>query len=158
MPTRWDTDDRGYGVGDAGQLVAGASELVAAFSESMWVAEQPENHLRPHVEEWCQRDQRLALTDAQTDDTHAYILDLEWRGAPGAVGEARATVFSLIGSFAESATYVRQRRIGSRGDGSPILRFEVGTGELAPESRFAPHGHVVVLNVAGVLEAEQSAR
>ena len=159
MATRWDGDDRGHGVGDAVPLVAGARELVAAFSESMWVAEQPEIHLRPHVEAWCQRDRRLALTDAHTDDSHAYILDLEWRGAPGSVGDARATVFSLIGSFAESATYVRQRRVRSRGDGSPMkLRFEVGTGELAPETRFAAHGHVVVLNVSGVLEAEHSAR
>jgi hypothetical protein len=159
MPRRWDGDDRGHGVGDAVQLVSGASELVAAFSESAWVAEQPEIHLRPHVDAWCHRDQRLALIDAQIDDTHAYILELEWRGAPGSVGEARATVFSLIGSFAESATYVRQRGVRSRGDGSPMkLRFEVGTGELAPETRFAPHGHVVVLNVWGELEAEQSAR
>ena len=125
----------------------------------MPTAERPEIHLRPHVEAWCQRDQRLALTGAQTDDTHAYILDLEWRDAPGSVGEARATVFSLIGSFAESATYVRQRRVRWHGDGSRMkLQFEVGTGELAPDARFAPHGHVVVLNVSGVLEAEQSAR
>jgi hypothetical protein len=31
------------------------------------------------------------------------------------------------------------------------LQFEIGTGELAPDSRFAPHGHVVVIHVAGVL-------
>jgi hypothetical protein len=152
MLARWEGDDRGQGVGDAGQLVAGATELVSAFGESTWVAEEPELHLRPHVEAWCQQDQRLALTDAQADDTDAYILDLEWRGAPGSVGESRAAVFSLIGSFAEAATYVRQRRVSSSGDGSPgSLRFEVGTGELAPDSRFAPHGHVVVINVAGVL-------
>jgi hypothetical protein len=30
------------------------------------------------------------------------------------------------------------------------LQFEVGTGELA-DARFDPHGHVVVINVAGVL-------
>jgi hypothetical protein len=152
MPGRWDGDTRGHGVGDAGQLVAGTSELVAAFSQSMWVAEQPEIHLRPHVEAWCQRDQRLVLTDARTDDTDAYILDLVWRGALRSVGEARATVFSLVGSFAESATHVRQRRVKCHGDGSPMkLQFEVGTGELAPDSKFAPHGHVVVVNVAGVL-------
>jgi hypothetical protein len=29
------------------------------------------------------------------------------------------------------------------------LQFEIGTGELAPDSRFAPHGHAVVINVAG---------
>jgi hypothetical protein len=31
------------------------------------------------------------------------------------------------------------------------LQFEVGTGELA-DARFEPHGHVVVINVAGVLK------
>jgi hypothetical protein len=152
MPTRWDGDKRGHGVGDAAQLVAGASELVAAFSESAWVAEQPEIHVRPHVEAWCQRDHRLALIDDHIDETDAYILELEWRAAICSVGEARAAVFSLIGSFAESATYVRQRRVSDHGDRSTTkLQFEVGTGELAPETRFAPHGHVVVLNVARVL-------
>ena len=150
MAIRWEGDSRGLGIGDAVQLVSGASELVAAFSQSAWVAEQPELHLLPHVEAWCERDQRLALVDAHTDDTGAYILDCEWRGATGSVGEARAAVFSLIGSFAESATYVRQRRVANNGDGAK-LQFEVGTGELAPDTRFVPHGHVVVINVAGVL-------
>ena len=106
-------------------------------------------HLRPHVVAWCQRDRRLALIDDHTDDTDAYVLDLNWRGAPRGVGEARAAVFSLIGSFAESATYVRQRRVSGHGDGStPGLQFEVGTGELDPETSFAPHGHVVIINLA----------
>jgi hypothetical protein len=147
MPARWDGDDRGRGTGDAAQLVPGAEELLAAFGEPAWVAEEPELHLRPHVEAWCARDGRMSLSDAGTDDRHAYVLDLQWRAAPAGVGEVRATVFSLIGSFAESATYVRQRRVG----GSPSrLQFEVGTGELAPDARFAPHGHVVVINVSGV--------
>jgi hypothetical protein len=120
------------------------------------VAEQPEIHLRPHVEAWCRHDQRLGLSDAHTDDTDAYIVELEWRGARGSVGEARAAVFALIGSFAECATYVRQRRVRGPGDGSAMrLRFEVGTGELAPDSRFAPHGHAVVIDVMGVLWPEQ---
>lgn len=150
MPRRWDDDERGHGISDAAQLLPGANELVAAFGQYEWVAEQPEVHLRPHVEAWCRRDERLALIGDNKDDTDAYILDLEWRGANRSVGEARAAVFSLIGSFAESATYVRQRRVN--GDGStPILRFEVGTGELAPDAKFTPHGHVVVIDVAGVL-------
>ena len=150
MPRRWENDERGQGIGDAAQLLPGASELVAAFSQSNWVAERPELHLRPHIEAWCRRDERLALVGENTDDHDAYILDLKWCGANGSVGEARAAVFSLIGSFAESATYVRQRRVN--GDGSTMrLRFEVGTGELALDARFAPHGHVVVIDVAGVL-------
>ena len=153
MSSRWDGDDRGLGVGDALQFVPGGRELIAAFGEPGWVAESPEVHLRPHVEAWCQRDGRLALSSAHTDQSNAYIVDLDWRGASASVGQARAAVFSLIGSFAESATYVRQRRVTHDGDESALrqLRFEVGTGELAPDSRFHPHGHTVVINVTGVL-------
>src|SRR5690242_18401433 len=89
VEARWDGDERGRGVGDAAQLVPGASELVAAFSEPAWVAEQPEVHLLPHVEAWCERDQPLAVTGAYSDDKHAYVLDCEWRGASGSVGAAR---------------------------------------------------------------------
>jgi hypothetical protein len=152
MSGRWDGDDRGRGIGDAEQLVPGASELVAAFSESEWVAELPEHHLRPHVEEWCKQDGRLTLTDAVVDDRDAYVLELKWIGEPAGVGQVRAAVFSLVGSFAESATYVRQRTVQRDPDSSAVsLRFEVGTGELASEARFHPHGHTLVINVAGVV-------
>jgi hypothetical protein len=30
------------------------------------------------------------------------------------------------------------------------LQFEVGTGELAPDARFDPHGHVLLINIAGL--------
>src|SRR6516164_3743489 len=98
MPRRWDGDERGHGIGDAAWLLPGAGELVAAFSQSDWVVEQPELHLHPHVESWCRRDQRLALIGDSVDDADAYMLDLEWRGSNRSVGEARAAVFSLIGS------------------------------------------------------------
>jgi len=145
MATRWDGDERGQGVGDATQLVPGVSELVTAFRQPNWVAEQPEAHLLPHIEDWCQRDGRLALIGADVDGTHAYVVELGWNGATAGVGEVRAAVFSLVGSFAEGATYVRQRRVA--GDHGFRLRFEVGTGELAPETRFDSHGHVVVITV-----------
>jgi hypothetical protein len=132
-------------------MVRGAQDLIAAFSEPTWVAEQPETHLRPHVEQWCQQDGRLALQGASVDDDHAYVLDLEWRGESSGVDAVRAAVFSLIGSFAESATYVRQHRVPSHGDVSAAgLWFEVGTGELAPDARFHPHGHALVISVAGI--------
>src|SRR5919201_2352580 len=86
MPARWDGDDRGRGIGDAAQLVPGASELVAAFTKPAWVAEQPEIHLRPHVEGWCQSDQRLALTDAYTDDASSISNSAAHRPAWGRQG------------------------------------------------------------------------
>jgi hypothetical protein len=153
MPRRWEDDARGRGIGNATRLVAGATDLIDAFRQPAWVAEQPEAHLRPHIEDWCSRDGRLAVRNAHSEESGAYVVDLEWRGDSGGVGEARAAVFALIGSFAEAATYVRQRRIPADGNGSAeILQFEVGTGELAPDSRFDPHGHVVVIEVRGVLE------
>jgi hypothetical protein len=152
MSTRWDGDDRGRGTGDATRLVPGAEELVAAFNEPDWVAEQPDAHLLPHIEAWCRADGPLELAGTATDDDGAYLVRLEWTGEPAAVGQARAAVFSLIGSFAESATYVRQRRIDAEGSGPSVtLRFEVGTGELANDTTFVPHGHAVVIDVAGVL-------
>jgi len=45
--------------------------------------------------------------------------------------EPQAAVVSLIGSFAETATYVRQRRVDGHGSATK-LRFQVGTGELSP--------------------------
>jgi hypothetical protein len=147
MP-RWEGDTRGRGIGDAGQLVPGASELIAAFSQPDWVAEEPAAHLRPHIEEWCRLDGRLALREAFADEGSAYILEVEWLGEAPGVGEVRAAVFSLIGSFAEAATYVRQRLTEKNGVGFALrVRFEIGTGELAPETRFLPHGHAVIINV-----------
>jgi len=149
MSKRWDGDTRGRGVGEAVALVPGASDLLSAFSEPAWVAEDPELHLRPHVEAWCRDDGRLTLAGAHADQSGAYLLDLQWCARSAGVGEVRAAVFSLIGSFAETATYVRQRRVASDDDSAKSLRFEVGTGELAPDTSFDPHGHVVLINVAG---------
>ena len=50
MNRRWDDDERGHGVADARQLVAGARELITAFGAHDWVAEEPELHLKPHVD------------------------------------------------------------------------------------------------------------
>lgn len=151
MAARWDGDDRGRGVADARQLGPGAAELLAALRAPDWVTEDPDFHLRPHIERWCEDDGRLALLSADIDETGAYVLELEWRGEPDpGVGQVRATVFALVGSFAESATYVRQRRLDSTSsDPIPLLHFEIGTGELPGDARFAPHGHVVLVNVAG---------
>ena len=144
MARRWDDDERGHGVADARQLVTGARELVVAFEAPNWVAEDPELHLKPHVDAWLHADGRLGLTRAYTDDRGAFILDLSWLGGPAGPGEVRAAVYALVGQFAEGATYVRQRR-DENDRPVPKLRFEVGTGEL--DGAFASHGHTVLITV-----------
>lgn len=60
--------------------------------------------------------------------------------------------------MAESATYIRQRRDEPVGDvdqlGGEGLFYEVATGMLGPDTRFAPHGHVLVLRVSGAFGSQ----
>src|SRR2546430_15285326 len=44
---RWDTDERGHGVGDARSSLGAIQELADLAASSEWVAEDPEAHLLP---------------------------------------------------------------------------------------------------------------
>ena len=139
---RWDGDERGRGVADAGRLEPGARELLGALSESDWVAEQPEAHLLPHLERGTSRPESLfSIVDARIEGDGALVVDLSWLGRPHDLRSVRSAAFTLIGEIAESATYVRQRQV----EGS--LTFEVATGLLGPDTEFAPHGHVLILRI-----------
>lgn len=137
---RWDGDTSGRGVADATAFVGGAAQLLEAMRQPDWVAEEPEAHLLPHVEAAC-RKLPFELREARTADDGTFHVDLAWRGEAG-VGRVRSALYALIGSFAESATYVRQQSV----NGS--LVFDVVTGMGGEDSPFTPHGHTVRLNVA----------
>lgn len=112
-----------------------------ALREPDWVAEDPELHLLPHLQRACERlPFELVGTSTSRD---AAAVRLAWNG-DGGVGAVRAAVFALVGSVAESTTYVRQRRDGDE------LSFEVVTGAVGTDSRFAPHGHALVFKVGNV--------
>ncbi len=142
---RWDGDERGEGVADAGAFASAAAELVDTMRSPNWVAEQPEVHLLPHLRSSCE-SLPLEVVDARVTDDGTFDLELRWSGERNRIGEVRAAVFALVGGFAEISTYVRQRGPES---GDPVV-FEVVTGFLEAESTFAPHGHTVRLRVAGV--------
>jgi hypothetical protein len=145
VPKRWEDDERGQGVGDASRLIPGAEELLAAMAERDWVAEDPDIHLSPHVRAWLEHNDVFTLEGAHSDDAGAFILQLSWQGRAGDLGGLRAAAFELLGTVAESATYVRQRR------GEDHVVFEVATGMVGEDAHFAPHGHVIVLDVRGAL-------
>ena len=142
---RWDGDERGDGVADAGAFVAGAVELIDAMRRSSWVSEEPEVHLFPHIEQAC-RTLPFEIVDASLSAEGAFELRLRWTDEEWRVGHVRAAVFSLVGSFAEAATYVRQRRDTAADDGNERLLFEIVTGIL-DDGAFAPHGHTVRVTV-----------
>jgi len=142
---RWDGDERGEGVADAAAFAGGAVELVEAMGRPNWVSEEPEVHLFPHIEQAC-RMLPFEIVEARPAADGSFDLrlrgtDQEWR-----VGLVRAAVFALVGSFAEVATYARQRRIMATETGAETLLFEIVTGIL-DDGLFAPHGHTVRITV-----------
>jgi hypothetical protein len=143
---RWDDDERGDGVADATQFVDGASELIAAMRRPNWVAEQPELHLLPHLQRACQA-LPFRILEARTSEDGAYDVRLGWAGDDAGVGVIRASIFGLLGSIAESYSYVGQRRTTPRDGSNAMLTFDVVTG-MVDEMPFKPHGHTLRLSVA----------
>jgi hypothetical protein len=137
---RWRDDTTGRGVGDATAFVDGAVELVDSMRTPDWVAEEPEAHLLPHLREAAE-GLPVALDATRTLDDGTFEIELTWTGEEAGVGEIRRAVYALVGSVAETATYVRQRR----DDGSAT--FELVTGIIGEDAHFEPHGHAVRFRV-----------
>ena len=129
---RWDTDERGRGVADASALAPGVHELAQALTVEDWVAEEPELHLLPHIEQACD-EAGFELLDHRLEEA-VFTIRVAWPGTPRPA-EMRAAAFVIVGSFAESATSIRQRD----------LSFEIVTGLLDVDTKFKSHGHLVRL-------------
>jgi hypothetical protein len=145
VPKRWEGDERGHGLGDARRVEPGVRELLDAVTLPDWVAEAPDVHLSPHMRGWLEHNDVFALEGAHADEAGAFVLQLSWQGRAGDLRGLRAAAFELIGTVAETATFVRQRR------GEDRVVFEVATGMVGEDIHFAPHGHVIVLDVRGAL-------
>jgi hypothetical protein len=142
---RWDGDERGEGIGDASAFVPAATRLVDAMRRANWVAEEPELHLLPHLTRACESlPLEVMRTGAAGDGS--FEVELQWTADTRGIGEIRAAIFTLVGSFAEPWTYVRQRSDPEREPGE-LLSFDVVTGILDDQSRFEPHGHTLTISV-----------
>jgi hypothetical protein len=87
----------------------GVEELLEATRRPGWVAEQPELHLLPHLQRACESS-ALQLLDARASGDGVFDVELRWTGETKSFGAVKATVFALVGSFAEPSTHVRQLR------------------------------------------------
>jgi hypothetical protein len=128
-PRRWDTDQRFTGVRDAQEAAPAVRSLVDAMAGDGWVAEEPELHLLPHLRR-AAAELGIEIRSVETLDG---ILELAIARGTRGRGEAKALVFSLVGSIAEQSTHVRQE-----GD-----EFLVVTGSIAKDEPFAAHGHLL---------------
>jgi hypothetical protein len=132
-------------VAHARALAPGGEQLVVAMKESDWVAEEPEAHLLPHLSRACSAPgSPLTIEDAAADDAGVLVVSLRWAGGGGNRRSVTEAVWALLGSMIETASYVHGP---ADFDWESEATWEVATGMLAPDTTFAPHGHVLRLVV-----------
>ena len=135
MRRRWDTDERGAGIGGGSVALPALDELRAALSAPDWVAEEPELHLLPHLER-AAAELGIRLTSDSVGPGHLRVRLDEAVTSPG---ERRHLAYLMIAAIAESSTIV-QERVTS--DGTEYL---VATGMVGDDQTFAAHGHLVTI-------------
>ena len=140
---RWDNDTRGYGIADGGWIVPSVKRLLDALTEANWVAENPDQHLLPHLNEACEAaGPPWTLTAAALRDG-VYVVALEWNHSEPTLRLLRADAYALIGVVAEGATFIYERRIDE------AIEFHVTTGLLDGDTPMKGHGHLLHLRVGG---------
>ncbi len=135
---RWDTDERFTGVADASSFAPAIEELAALARRPGWVAEQPEIHLIPHLEDADVPG--LRLLGCQPDGDGVLHVTAEYR-AGDSRRDIRRHAWVLIAAVAELASSVRERA-----DGDTIV-FDIVTGIPDDPGPFATHGHTIRLTV-----------
>jgi len=135
---RWDTDERGHGIGDASAHLPAINELADLAARPDWVTEDPEEHLLPGLRQGVEATGLTITSFAATPDG-TFTVHVKGAGEMSR-REVRQAAWTALGSVAELATHVRE----VRGDAGVV--FEVVTGQ--PDGgRFASHGHSLRLVV-----------
>jgi hypothetical protein len=136
---RWDTDERLRGVADASALLPHVDELRGLVTAEDWIAEDPEAHLVPHVEQLIAGQPGVTLTATRVvAGTLELDLDL---GAESSRGAIRELAYRIVAVVAEGVTLVRQ--VGNPDDAV----FEAVTGMPPGASPFATHGHTIRIRI-----------
>jgi len=135
---RWDTDERGHGIGDASAHLESINELADLAARADWVAEDPEEHLLPGLRQGAEATGLTITSFAATPDG---TFTVHVKGASGmSKRQLRQAAWTALGAVAELSSHVRE----THSDAGTV--FDVVTGN--PESeRFATHGHSLRLVV-----------
>jgi len=133
---RWEGDERLRGVAGTGGVGPDLATLMVAAGTAGWISEEPDQHLLPHL---------LAALETATDklslvswriDGASLELTLSCPDGTSA-RETRGAIFRLLGTVAESTTFVRETVVDK------ARRYEVCTGTLDGDGPFAGHGHTL---------------
>ena len=131
---RWDTDLRGHGIAGAPDAAVDADRLAEALRRPDWIAEDPEAHLVPHIEQACSApESRVTLLGWSVTADGTLVVRLEPREPVRDRRSWRAAAYAIVGAVAETRVLVRE---------DPVSRsLEVLTGVLDGDTAFAAHGH-----------------
>jgi hypothetical protein len=140
---RWEGDEIGTGVGDAGDFAPYVRSLLHEMTMADWVTEDPQVHLLPHIEAALQAPGAMFRIVDDVVLSAVYAITLAWQRDDGTFDDLRRDVFTLVGAVAELATHVQQRVRSDR------IEFDVVTGTLEGQSRFRTHGHMLRFKVVG---------
>ena len=141
MRPRWEGDARGAGVSSGQWISASVTELSDALAKPDWVSESPEQHILQHIQHACATpNASWQIKRALTKD-HVFIVDLIWTKTSTSINELRSDLYSLVGAFSESTTFVRQ--VIAEGG----IEFHVATGQIGRDTAFTSHGHVIQIYV-----------
>jgi hypothetical protein len=140
---RWEGDEVGAGVGDAGELAPPVRQLLDEMVMPDWVTEDPQRHLLPHLQDALAANAAPFQLLEDLVVSAVYNVTVAWQRSDGTIGDLRHDVFRLLGAVAESTTLVRQHVVADR------IEFDVVTGTLEGESSFRTHGHMLRLKVVG---------
>src|SRR4029078_2663321 len=109
---RWDTDERGHGVGPGDAFSPNIQEIADALAGSGWVTEEPEAHLLPHLQAACDEPgSRWTIASWTIDDDGVFVVDASWAGSWGRFDALRGDAFAFLGRTAELTTHIRERRV-----------------------------------------------
>jgi hypothetical protein len=103
---RWDTDERGHGVGPGDAFSPNVQELADALPGSGWVAEEPEAHLLPHLQAACDEPGSRWTVTHWTVDDGVFVVDASWTGSWGTWDALRGDAFAFLGRIAELTTHI----------------------------------------------------
>ena len=144
---RWDIDERGDGIGDAGPQAARIDQLRAHAERPMWIAEEPETHLWPHLERAINAPgSQWTEADHSVDAEGRLIVLLVHPPVDGDRARAglQAEVLKLVGLVVEGATFVEIEE--RHADDSLVV--DVVTGMLDDQTPFKAHGHTLRFRVS----------
>jgi hypothetical protein len=124
-------------------IVPNLQRLLTELGRPGWVTDRPEMAFLLPIQAACADAGSPWTFQEVLPSADAYIVTVSWHHPGGNLYDLRADVFTLLGTIAESVTFVHQTQTPT------AVEYRIATGTLAEDGPFASHGHIILLRVRG---------